>query len=228
MMRPDGSARPSTSDVSRRERMLDAALATFSEHGFDGASTREIASRAGVNQGLVTYYFGSKEGLWREAVDRAFAELREGVGLTVATLEAGDGRLGRAEVAGLLRQLVRFAAAHPEFHRLMADEGKRDGPRMHWIVDRHVRPLYEAIARLAARGAEGPLAVALDPMLLHYLLVGATTHLFHQAPECRRLTGRDPSEPEVVERLGDALVALFLGPDPEPAPPPRPNRGETE
>ncbi len=53
-----------------RERILDAALAAFAERGFDGATTRAIAAAAGVNLGLIPYYFADKQGLWREAVDR--------------------------------------------------------------------------------------------------------------------------------------------------------------
>ncbi len=213
MAQPSRSSQPE--DASTRERMLDAALSAFSELGYDGASTREIASRAGVNQGLIPYYFGSKEALWREAVDRAFAEIREGMGVVLEAAEAGPGKLERDDVADMIRRLVHFAATHPEFHRLMTDEGKRDSPRMHWIVDNHVRPIYEAIERLTGLAEpDSPLRVPLDPLLFHYLLVGATTHLFHQAPECRRLTGRDPAEPEIIEAHAEALIALFVGPEP--------------
>ena len=48
-----------------RERILDAALVEFGEHGFAGARTGAIADRAGVNQQLIAYYFDGKEGLYR-------------------------------------------------------------------------------------------------------------------------------------------------------------------
>lgn len=203
---------PVEEEGSTRDRMLDAALRAFSELGFDGASTREIASRAGVNQGLIPYYFGSKQGLWREAVDRSFTQLQSEVERTVQNSGARDGRTVAAEV---IRAVVQRAAENPEFHRLMTSEGKSDGPRLHWIVDQHVRPLYQSLARIAREAGPDTLLANLDPILVHYLLVGATTHLFHQAPECVRLTGRDPSEAEMVRAHGDALVAMFLGPDVE-------------
>ena len=57
------------------EALLDAALHEFAAHGFDGASTRAIATRAGVHQPQINYHFDSKEALWRAAVDHLFARL---------------------------------------------------------------------------------------------------------------------------------------------------------
>ncbi len=48
---------------ARREQLLDVALDLFASQGFDATSTQQIATAAGVTQGLVFHYFGSKEGL---------------------------------------------------------------------------------------------------------------------------------------------------------------------
>ena len=194
-----------------RERILDAALAAFAERGFDGATTRAIAAAAGVNLGLIPYYFADKQRLWREAVDRAFAELERGVGDVVRDAHALE---DRERLALLIRAYVRFVARNPEFVRLMHEEGKHDGPRMEWLVDRHVRPLYQAIAQLTerARGL-GRIPVDIDPLHLHYILAGSVGLIFHQAPECRRLSGRDPMDDSMVEAHADAVVHLLVGPD---------------
>ena len=192
-----------------RAKILDAALAAFAERGFDGARTRDIAARAGVNQGLITYHFASKHDLWRAAVDHIFALLREDFTSRQAVLEDAD-PLTRARL--MIRPFVRFAAAHPELHRLMVEEGKSDGSRMQWLVDRHVRPLYEVSCRLLKTvRAQGTLP-RLAPLHLHYMLIGAAAHLFVMAPECRRLTGQDPMNESVIETHADAIVTLLLGP----------------
>src|SRR5215469_6657869 len=53
-------------DTARR--ILLAAIEVFAEEGYEGASTRSLAGRAGVNAPAIQYYFGSKEGLYRAAI----------------------------------------------------------------------------------------------------------------------------------------------------------------
>jgi AcrR family transcriptional regulator len=48
-----------------RERLLQAALALFAQHGFSKTSTREIAEAAQTNVAAISYYFGDKAGLYR-------------------------------------------------------------------------------------------------------------------------------------------------------------------
>jgi AcrR family transcriptional regulator len=58
-----------------RARIVEAAVEAFSSHGFEGATTRQIAALAGENQGLITYHFANKETLWKAAVDSLFSGL---------------------------------------------------------------------------------------------------------------------------------------------------------
>ena len=193
-----------------REGILRAALRTFALKGFDGAGTREIATAAGVNHGLIPYYFGSKEKLWQAAVDLAFRYLSAGLEDLLRDDRVAD---DRERAARLIRGHVRFVARNPEFVRLMHEEGKRPGPRMRWIVDRHVKPLYQAIEGLLARGRErGTLQVDAAPVHFFYLLAGAVGVIFHQAEECRRLSGVDPFAEEVVEEHARLVERFLLGP----------------
>jgi AcrR family transcriptional regulator len=193
-----------------RELILSAALRAFSDRGFDAATTREIATDAGVNHGLIRYYFGDKTKLWRAAVDRAFVELDAGVSAALGDSTVADDRvrLGR-----LIRNYVRFVARNPEFVRLMHEEGKRRGPRMRWLVDRHAKPLYEALSALSERArGRGVFQLDIAPIHLHYILAGSVGLIFHQAEECKRLSGVDPFDDAVVEEHARIVEHLLLGP----------------
>jgi TetR/AcrR family transcriptional regulator len=192
-----------------RERILAAALDVFSERGFDGAATREIAARAGVTQPLLNYHFSAKDELWRAAVDGLFGAL------TQALAERAAGLRGVDEPAAarlLVREFVTFSARHPQLHRIITQECKVDGPRMDWLVERHVRPLYEATTAQFARLAEQGHVPPIPPAHLYYILTGAGPTMFVLAPECRRLAGLDPIADEVVEAHADAVCLLLFGP----------------
>ena len=56
--------------ISTRQSILDAAVTEFWEHGYRGASVRDICARAGASSNAITYHFGSKEKLYQEILDR--------------------------------------------------------------------------------------------------------------------------------------------------------------
>jgi AcrR family transcriptional regulator len=59
--------RPGGADT--RGALLNAARAVFAERGFDGATVRLIAERAGVDPAMVNHWFGGKEALFTAALD---------------------------------------------------------------------------------------------------------------------------------------------------------------
>ena len=193
--------------LETRRAILDAALDLFSECSFDGASTRRIAEVAGVTQPLLNYHFAGKEELWRAAVDDLFERFRTSMQRRLTGLRGVDD----ITIAKLmLRHFVEFSAANPQLHRIIMQESKRAGGRLDWMVETHVRPLYEnAVAMfdsLAAGGEFAPVA----PAHLYYLLTGAGATVFVMAPECQRLTGVDPFAPEFVAAHADLVVDLLI------------------
>ncbi|MCP5165029.1 MAG: CerR family C-terminal domain-containing protein [Pseudomonadales bacterium] len=60
-----------------REALVHAALDVFGHAGFDAATTRTIAAAAGVNQALIGYHFGGKQGLYRGAIEHIVQRMQE-------------------------------------------------------------------------------------------------------------------------------------------------------
>ena len=73
--------RPSEGGYARgeetRQRIITAAVKLFGEHGFAGASTRDIATAAGVNAPALQYYFENKEGVYQACAEYITNELRD-------------------------------------------------------------------------------------------------------------------------------------------------------
>jgi AcrR family transcriptional regulator len=59
----------------KRERMIDVAVRSFAENGYQGARVEDMAAELGVAKGSFFQYFGSKEGLFLAAYQRAVAML---------------------------------------------------------------------------------------------------------------------------------------------------------
>ena len=198
--------RPSA-DATRR-RILAAALDLFADRSFEGARTRDIAERAGVSQPSLNYHFRTKDELWRAAVDTLFAEL----GATLRARIEGLRGVDHVTTAKLVvRDFITFSAAHPHLHRIITQECKGEGDRIDWLVDTHVRPLYELATAMFGRLAEEGVVPAIPAPFLYYILTGAGPTIFVLAPECRRLAGFDPLAPAAVATHADAVIDLLFG-----------------
>jgi AcrR family transcriptional regulator len=199
---------------STRERIERAALEAFAQAGFDGASTRAIAARAGVTQQLITYHFGSKLALWKAVADRIFGELGARFEARLHGLEGvDDATTDRL----LVREFLGFGAEHPELARFMMHEGAQRGPRLRWLVERHTRPLFALMRKRIVAAQSANRTVPGDPVQLIYLLIGATT-LFAQAAEFQILTGRDPRAPGFLEAHAELVLRLLMPGEPGSAP----------
>jgi AcrR family transcriptional regulator len=63
----------------RRKQILKCAIHVFAQNGYHGATTKRISRAAGVAEALIYRYFGSKQGLFAEAVGRTAERLVEGL-----------------------------------------------------------------------------------------------------------------------------------------------------
>lgn len=61
----------------RRDQLIDCTIDAIVELGFQGASVAEVAQRAGVSKGVVTYHFAAKDDLILAAVTRIFDSVTE-------------------------------------------------------------------------------------------------------------------------------------------------------
>lgn len=84
--------------VDTRAGLLDAARAEFAERGFDGATVRRIAERAGVDPAMVNHWFGTKEKLFTASMDMPLDPLA----IRAEVLAGGPDGIGERVVRGFL------------------------------------------------------------------------------------------------------------------------------
>jgi len=190
-----------------RDRIIRAAVRAFSESGFEGASTREIAELAGENQGLITYHFATKENLWKAALDSLFLPFAADLADRAQVLADAD---IRTRLRLMVIFLVRQAAERPEQVRLMVHEGREDSPRIKWLVERHIKAQYGYACTIIRDAIDAGLIPPAPHIHYFYIIVGAASLLFTAKTECKHLTGIDTTDPATIEAHADTLVNLLL------------------
>ncbi|MGN6694992.1 MAG: TetR/AcrR family transcriptional regulator [Aquihabitans sp.] len=180
-----------------RERLLDAALTEFAEHGFAGARVEAIAKRSGLNKQLISHYFGGKRGLY-DAVMRE-RRLRGGGELTGTTGDAG----------GTLAAFFDRANADPEWVRVLLWEAldEHDDDVVPALDERRVR-YRERVAWVRAEQEAGRLPADLEPDLLLMTLLGAALYPVLLPDVCEIMTGDRPGDPAFDARYRAHLLRL--------------------
>src|SRR5579863_1538117 len=80
----------SSRSAGTRRLLIEAAIETLKDAGYAGASARAIAERAGSNQGLVFYHFGSVANLLLAALDAVSADRLEKYNAAVARVSSPE------------------------------------------------------------------------------------------------------------------------------------------
>lgn len=197
-------ARSDLSDVTRAS-LLAAAIHEFAAHGFDGASTRAIATRAGVHQPQINYHFASKLDLWRAAVAVLFEELQIE---STARMKCVRGQ--RAALEAGIHAFVHHAARRPELNRIMVHESGAPSERLDWLVTTYVQDRFDMVVSLWEPLRRRHEVIDIDSVTAFYLMLGGGTLLYTNSPEARLISGVDPTHPGRIEAHASALVAMLI------------------
>jgi TetR/AcrR family transcriptional regulator, cholesterol catabolism regulator len=181
----------------RRERLLDAALATFVDKGIDGATVKDITAAAGVTQGLLYHYFDDKDALVQAILaERGFLpELRR-------LLADPPGRPAAVVLPALAAGFRRLLAEHAELVTLFF-AAARANPAVRADLQAFVTDGQQLLADyLTARVAAGELRPH-DTRIAAQLLLSTLA--------LSQITGTDTDPAAVVEVLLHGLTAPDKG-----------------
>jgi AcrR family transcriptional regulator len=128
-------------DGGNRTRLLQSAADTFAETGYEGTSLRLIAENAHVSFQLISYYFGSKDDLWRATVGDLFDRYVESGKLTFTV---------SSDIHDQFRGHLRFLLAHmlerPQLRKIWIQEHLAGGERYEQVIKPKVRQLHEKLS----------------------------------------------------------------------------------
>ena len=147
MTRKERSDRQTT-DVSAKERVLQAATRLFTSKGYAATTVREIVADAGVTKPVLYYYFGSKEGIYLELLHGPFAEFE-----AIVAKQKGDKGDVKLRLLSLADRVFSLFLDHLDVGRLMYSiyYGPPQGAPFLDFDTYHFR-LEQAIAELITEG----------------------------------------------------------------------------
>ena len=190
-----------------RRRILETALALFAAEGFDSASTRAIAERAGVNLPAIQYYFGSKEGLYRAVLEHAYDHIR--------TIES-DLDLDSLSPDEALRHLAKvtfdYHNKHPEFVRLVMNENIHQGAHIGDLpnIKERNRTVIATLRKLIDRGVKsGHFRTDLDPIEVHMSISALAFYNVSNRYTFSIIFGRDMTSPKAVASRREAVADII-------------------
>jgi AcrR family transcriptional regulator len=166
--------------VATRQALLAAGAALFSERGFDGVPIGDLAARAGVNKALISYHFGGKRGLYTAVLSSAFRAIAERLGAI-----EGEGQGARETLHRLLQAFDALRRERPDFPTLFLREVLSTG--VDPAVAPHLVEIIGVVRRLAERGAREGVFRRVDPLLLHFGLVGGLVFFLATEPARQRV-----------------------------------------
>jgi AcrR family transcriptional regulator len=176
------------------EQILDAAFRAFATYGYDGVAVRTLNRDLGVSHNLLHQRFGSKQGLWYAAVDRAFSQ--QVTQLATAfdpTLTDPLDQLNHA-----IRRFVHYSAEHPELLGLMNIEARVDSERLDYIYGKYVAPALAPLDRLLDHLREHGRIRPISLRALFFLIAHGAAAPFTLTALARHFDETDPLDPDQV------------------------------
>jgi TetR/AcrR family transcriptional regulator len=183
---PDAGQRQRDAERSRAA-LLDAAEAEFASKGLAGARVEVIASRAGVNKQLISYYFGGKHGLYDAIIERWYNRERDFDGPEVS-------------LPDLVLRYFDVGHGSAQLQRLFLRERLEQDPA---AVEHE--PDCDDLVRLRQRQEAGEIDADLDPEIVFLMLQAMVVAPVVFPGEVKRLTGLDPDSAEFHARARTQL-----------------------
>lgn len=170
----------------RRRQIVRVAMRLFSERGFRGTTTKEIAQAAGVSEAIIFRHFATKDELYSAIIDHKgcaqHLEHLAGASQPVAELirhevgEALERKDDRAVFEGIARTMLRHQQQEPEFLRLLLYSALEGHQLAQMFWDRNVRALYEFLGSYIRERQRDGVFGEVEPLVVVRAFTGTIIH----------------------------------------------------
>jgi len=191
-------------DQDSRAAILKAARSVFARRGFDGASTREVAEVAHVNNAMIYYHFKDKVELYRAVLADSFTAFDRIWEHEIFRSPATT----RKKIQKYIEEFIRFQHGNEELRRIMSMEFAACSKNTKWLADNFFVHSYDKLAALLKEGMKRGELRKFDPAMAIPSLVGMIIHSFIMRPIAEHVTGTKLDL--TTGRFGSFVTSLFF------------------
>lgn len=191
------------------ERLVQAAVTLFAQHGFDAVSTGAIAKAAGLTQSMVHYHFGTKEKLWKAAIEHIMHVRGARFSINMEDLRDVD-PLSRLKI--IVRRFVSANAADPDLTRILIHEAMKSSARLKWLARHYMASGYRAFDDAIEAAMDSGAIRRLPVSDVTNIIVGACALTFTHSRLLKEIYGEEPNSAAAITSYSDTLLeVLFAG-----------------
>ena len=159
----------------RRLQLLAVAVSLFSERGFRGTTTKEIAQAAGVSEAMVFRHFATKEELYAAILDHK-ACASGGFEPALMAEDAIRRKDDRAVFEGLALGALEHHQDDPDFQRLLLYSALEKHELAQMFFDQFVLRVYEFLGAYIRERQRDGVFVEMDPKIVVRSFIGMVMH----------------------------------------------------
>ncbi len=185
-----------------RQRILEAALETFSAFGFRGATIDQIAQQADMSKPNILYYFKSKEEVHRVLLDQLLDTWLD----PLRDINPDGDPL--AEILQYIDDKLVMARKHPRESRLFANEILQGAPRINDMLKGELKTLVDEKAATIANWIKAGRLAECDPYHLIFSIWATTQHYADFEVQIRAVLGNNRKE-GTFDDAAHFLASLF-------------------
>ncbi len=194
----------SSAVAAKKQAILAAGLALFSQYGIHGTRLEQVAERAGVSRTNLLYYFASKEALY-------IAVLKHILDVWLAPLRAlRDDVQPLDALADYIQLKLAVSRDHPQASRLFCQEMLQGAPLLMGELSDDVKPLMADKSALISRWVASGKLAPVDPQHLIFMIWATTQHYADFAVQVEAVTGKTLADDEFFQRTVASVQQLIL------------------
>ena len=194
--------------MNSKDKYLSVAAKLFAQKGFAGVSIRELASAARANSALISYYFGSKEGLYSEVLKIQFAPILELIDTFRYGANDPEERL-YLYARGVMYIHQRF----PFVLQLVHNELHNPTPFLNSIIVEHIKKVRDFLCTTIQNGiASGHFRQDVDPSFAVITLAGMLNFYFIVRPIAKNFLPlhSDSNSSDCDQQFVQQAMEIFL------------------